>query len=82
MARLFVGNLPFTTTEDELAQFFLKESKVDSVQIVRNPGTGRSKGFAFVDLNEGVVSKMVAAFNGTELGGRKLTVSEARSKRL
>ena len=81
MKNIFVGNLSFKTTEDELRQLFAAHGQVDRVSIMTDRETGRSRGFGFVEMpssEEG--DKAIAALNGSQLGGRKLNVNEARPK--
>jgi RNA recognition motif-containing protein len=81
MKNLYVGNLPHSTTEAELRALFEAHGAVDKVSIVTDRETGRSRGFAFVEmLNASEADKAIAALNGTELGGRTLTINEARPK--
>jgi len=80
-ATIYVGNLPWRTTEDDLAGLFQPYGSVVNVRIIQDPATGRSRGFAFVEFGgpeQGV--KAVAALNGREFGGRPLLVSFARPK--
>jgi cold-inducible RNA-binding protein len=76
--KIYVGNLSFRTTEEELAGLFEQVGTVESVSIITDRDTGRSRGFAFVSMNDDDAEKAIAAFNGKEVGGRALTVNEAR----
>jgi RNA recognition motif-containing protein len=81
MKNLYVGNLPHSTTEAELRTAFEAHGAVDKVSIVTDRDTGRARGFGFVEMtNDGEAEKAIAALNGTELGGRALTVNEAKPK--
>jgi cold-inducible RNA-binding protein len=81
MKNLYVGNLPHSTTEAELRQVFEAHGAVDKVSLVTDRDTGRSRGFAFVEMtNASEADKAIAALNGTDLGGRPLTVNEAKPK--
>ena len=81
MKNLYVGNLPHSTTETELRTLFQTHGEVERVNMVTDRDTGRSRGFAFVEMaNAGEAEKAIAALNGTELGGRTLTINEARPK--
>jgi RNA recognition motif-containing protein len=81
MKKLFVGNIPHSTTEAELRALFEPHGAVDQVSIVTERDTGRSRGFAFVEMaDSGEAEKAIAALNGAELGGRSLNVNEARPK--
>jgi RNA recognition motif-containing protein len=75
--RLYVGNLSFEATETELMDLFTQAGSVESVRIISDRETGRSKGFAFVDMQEGG-EKAIAQMNGSNFKGRPLTVNEAR----
>jgi cold-inducible RNA-binding protein len=81
MKNLYVGNLPHSTTESELRSLFEAHGAVEKVSIVTDRDTGRARGFGFVEMtNAGEADKAVAALNGTELGGRNLTINEAKPK--
>lgn len=81
MKNIFVGNLDFHTGEDELRQLFAQYGSVDRVALMTERDTGRSRGFAFVEMtNTADGDKAIAALNGTQLGGRTLNVNEARPK--
>lgn len=81
MKNLYVGNLAHSTTESELRAAFEAHGAVEKVSIVTDRDTGRARGFAFVEMTDaGEADKAVAALNGTELGGRTLTINEAKPK--
>jgi len=77
---LYVGNLPWSTTEDELAQAFAPHAEVKSCRIITDRETGRSRGFGFVEVNDEDAERAIAAMNGTQLSGRDLVVNEARPR--
>ena len=78
---IYVSNLAYTTTEDELSHLFESYSTVESVRIITDRATGRSRGFAFVEMPDAIEGNAAMAnLNGTVLGGRTLTVNEARSR--
>ena len=77
--KLYVGNISFQTTSDELVQAFSQYGTVLGAQIVSDRDTGRSRGFAFVEMHDGA-DEAIAAMNGAQLGGRTLTVNEARPR--
>ncbi|HSX19189.1 MAG TPA: RNA-binding protein [Candidatus Saccharimonadales bacterium] len=78
-AKLFVGSLPFSTTDDQLRDFFAKAGQVVSANVVMDKMTGRSRGFGFVEMaTEEDAKKAIDTLNGQELDGRKIFVSEAR----
>ncbi len=77
--KLFVGNLSFQTTESDITSAFEGCGAVESVSIITDRDTGRSKGFGFVVMTEDeAAEKAIAALNGSQLGGRALTVNEAK----
>jgi len=81
LKNIFVGNLDFNTSEDELRNLFGTYGQVDRVSIMTDRDTGRSRGFGFVEMaNAEDGEKAIAALNGTQLGGRTLNVNEARPK--
>ena len=81
MKNIYVGNLDFRTTEDELRQVFEAYGQVDRVNMIRDRDTGQPRGFAFVEMtNDAEAEKADAGVNGTNVGGRTLNVSEARPK--
>jgi len=75
--KLYVGNLTFETTETELKELFAQAGPVETVRIITDRDTGRSKGFGFVEMQEGG-DKAIAEMNGKDFNGRSLTVNEAR----
>ena len=80
-SKLYVGNLSFKTTEDELRAAFGQFGAVTDVYVAMDKMTGRPRGFAFVTMGTGEEAKVAAEkMNGTDLGGRQLTVNEARPK--
>lgn len=79
--KLFVGNLPYTTTNEDLAEFFARYGEVMSAAVIMDRATGRSKGFGFVEMtNDPEADAAIAQGDTAEFEGRKLTVSEARPK--
>ena len=78
---IFVGNLAFTTTEEELRALFEAHGSVETVRILTDRDTGRSRGFGFVEMpDDPAGERAIEALNGTSLGGRALTVHEARPR--
>jgi RNA recognition motif-containing protein len=78
---IFVGNLSFSTRDEELRSAFSKFGQVDTAQVIMDRQTGRSRGFGFVEMpNREEAMKAISAMNGADLGGRPLTVNEARPK--
>ncbi len=81
MYKLFVGGLPFSMSEDELNDAFAAHGKVATAVIIKDRDTGRSKGFGFVEYENDDEGKAAEkALNGTEIGGRSITVNEARPR--
>jgi RNA recognition motif-containing protein len=79
--RLYVGNLPYTTGEAELQELFSTKGTVESVRVMRDAATGRARGFAFVEMATDEEAQRAAAdLNQYQMGGRSLTVNEARPK--
>jgi len=79
MAKLYVGNLPFESTEDDLKAFFGEVAQLSRVTVVRDKFTNRSRGFAFVEIDdEAAAKKAIETLNGRSLGGRSLKVNEAK----
>jgi RNA recognition motif-containing protein len=79
--KLYVGNLPYNTTEEVLRNLFSQYGSVDSVAVITDRETGRSKGFGFVEFgNDSEARNAIQALSGQEYGGRALTVNEARPK--
>jgi len=76
--KLFVGNLSFQTTESEISTAFAQYGAVESVNIITDRDSGRSKGFGFVLMEEEGADKAIATLNGSQLNGRTLTVNEAK----
>ena len=80
-ARLFVGNLPFTTTENDLQDHFAQAGAVVAVNIMQDRATGRSRGFAFVEMSTPEdAAKAITMFHQKDFQGRPLTVNEARPR--
>jgi len=82
MARkLYVGNLPYDTTDQDLQTLFAGVGAVESVNLIRDMATGRARGFAFVEMaTDDDAQKAISALNDHDMGGRNLTVNEARPK--
>jgi len=79
--QLYVGNLSYEVTDADLAKMFEPHGTVQSAQVIMDRDTGRSKGFGFVEMKSDEEAKAaIAALNGKEMGGRQLTVNEARPK--
>jgi len=81
MKVLYVGNLPFTTTEEEVKAMYEQFGTVNSVKIIKDKESGRSRGFGFVEMDDDAALKAIEGTNGKDMGGRNLRVNEAREKR-
>ena len=80
-SRLYVGNLPYTSSEDQLTELFSRAGKVESVRVMRDMATGRARGFAFVDMgSDEDAQRAISEFHEYQLEGRALVVNEARPK--
>ena len=81
MYKLFVGGLPFSTTDEELQQLFASHGTVASAVVIKDRDTGRSKGFGFVEFESDDEGKAAEkALNGSDVGGRSITVNQARPR--
>ena len=80
MKKIYVGNIAWSVTEDELREFFSAHGEVESVAIISDRETGRSRGFGFVEMDDAGADRAIAEADGKELGGRALRVNEAQSK--
>lgn len=79
--KLFVGNLAYSVTSEDLEQLFAQHGAVSSAQVIEDRATGRSKGFGFVEMsNDQEATAAIAALHGQDYGGRPLTVNEARPR--
>ena len=79
--RIFVGNIPYTTTGDDLSELFGEFGEVNDARVITDRGTGRSKGFGFVDMpNDSDANEAMKSLNGSDFSGRPLTVNEARPR--
>ena len=77
--KLYVGNLPYSATEDELRDLFSRAGAVDTVNVVRDNATGRARGFAFVEMaTDADAQKAITELHDTQMGGRTLAVNEAQ----
>jgi len=76
--KIYVGNLSFQTTESDVRSAFEQYGTVESVSIITDRDTGRSKGFGFVEMSEEDANKAIAGLSGSQLDGRALTVNEAK----
>ncbi len=80
--KLYIGNLPFSSTEEDLKDLFSRHGTVESVNVITDRETGRPRGFAFVDMeNASDAADAIRALDGSDLGGRNIKVNEAQDKR-
>lgn len=77
---LYVGNLPWSTSDEELASFFEAHAPVISARVIKERETNRSRGFGFVEVDDNDAPKVIKEMNGFQLGGRSLIVNESRPK--
>ncbi len=77
---LYVGNIAWSTSEDDLQKAFAEHGEVIGCRIITERATGRSRGYGFVEVNEGDHEVMVEKMNGVELDGRRLVVNEAKPR--
>ncbi|HVN99849.1 MAG TPA: RNA-binding protein [Steroidobacteraceae bacterium] len=80
MAKIYVGNLPFSATEAEVRTLFSEHGTVESVSLPTDRETGRPRGFGFVEMSQADAARAIQNLNGKELGGRPLRVNEAQDK--
>jgi len=78
---IYVGNLPFSTTGPELETIFGEYGEVQSASVITDRDTGRSRGFGFVEMDDAAGKQAIEELDGADMGGRKLTVNEARPRR-
>jgi RNA recognition motif-containing protein len=80
--KIYIGNLPFSSTEEDLKDVFGRHGAVDSVSIITDRETGRPRGFAFVEMEEAsAADDAIRALDGSDLGGRNIKVNEAQDRR-
>ena len=78
--KIYVGNLPFSTTDEELEELFSAHGAVESAKVITDRETGRSRGFGFVEMAQEAADAAIQALDGKDLGGRPLRVNEARER--
>ena len=80
--KIYVGNMPYSVTSEELAKLFEEYGRVQDAQVITDRETGRSKGFGFIDMPDNAeADEAIKALNATQLKGRQLTVNQARPRR-
>jgi cold-inducible RNA-binding protein len=80
MTKLYVGNLPFTATDESVRALFAKHGTVERISVVTDRETGRPRGFGFVEMSNADASRAMQALNGTDFDGRTLKVNEAQDR--
>jgi RNA recognition motif-containing protein len=80
VTKLYVGNLPFTTTEDSVRSLFAPHGTVEKVSLITDRDTGQPRGFGFVEMSNADASRAMQALNGQDFGGRALKVNEAQDR--
>lgn len=80
MKKMYVGNLPFTATEEQLRELFAQHGTVQSAAVITDRETGQPRGFGFVEMSEADADKAMRALDGSDMGGRSLKVNEARAR--
>jgi len=78
--KIYVGNLPFSATENEIRDLFAQQGTVESVKLITDRETGRARGFGFVEMDDEGAAAAIQSLNGADLGGRRLVVNEARDR--
>ncbi|MFP4391791.1 MAG: RNA recognition motif domain-containing protein [Desulfohalobiaceae bacterium] len=81
MKKMYVGNLPFSSSEDDVQKLFSQFGTVESVNLIEDRQTGRPRGFGFVEMDQEGADSAIAALDGTDFGGRTLKVNEAKPRR-
>lgn len=77
---IYVGNLPWSATEDEVRDLFAQHGEVDSVRLITDRDTGRARGFGFVEMEDEAARAAIEALDGTDMGGRALKINEAKPR--
>lgn len=80
MTKLYVGNLPFTATDETVRTLFASHGTVEKVSLITDRDTGRPRGFGFVEMSNADAARAMQALNGTDFGGRSLRVNEAQER--
>jgi RNA recognition motif-containing protein len=80
VTKLYVGNLPFTVTEDQLRELFSPHGTVEKLSLISDRDTGRPRGFAFVEMANADAARAMQSLNGKDFGGRALKVNEAQER--
>ena len=81
MKKIYVGNLPFSATEDDIRQLFGQHGEVNSVALIMDRETGRPRGFGFIEMDDSAATAAISALDGHEMDGRNLRVNEAQDRK-
>ena len=81
MKSIYVGNLPFSASEDEVRSLFSEYGNVSAVRLISDRDTGRPRGFGFVEMDDEVAQTAIEALDGSEMGGRTLRINEAKKRK-
>ncbi|MFP4213615.1 MAG: RNA recognition motif domain-containing protein [Desulfohalobiaceae bacterium] len=81
MKKMYVGNLPFSSSEEDVQKLFSQFGTVESVNLIEDRQTGRPRGFGFVEMDTAAADSAISALDGTDFGGRTLKVNEAKPRR-
>ncbi len=79
--KIYVGNLPWSATDEDVAELFSQHGDVISSRVITDRETGRSRGFGFVEMDESAANTAIEALNGVDMGGRPLRVNEAHERK-
>jgi RNA recognition motif-containing protein len=80
MTKIYVGNLPFSSNEDEIRELFAAHGTVEAVSLINDRETGKPRGFGFVEMSQADASRAIQNLNGKEHGGRSLRINEAQER--
>lgn len=80
MTKLYVGNLPFSATEESVRNLFAPHGAVETLSLITDRDTGQPRGFGFVEMSQADASRAIQALNGQDFGGRALKINEAQDK--
>ena len=80
MTKLYVGNLPFSATEESVRNLFAPHGTVEKISLINDRDTGRPRGFGFIEMSNSDASRAMQALNGKELDGRALKINEAQDR--
>jgi RNA recognition motif-containing protein len=78
---IYIGNLPFSSTEEEIRELFAQHGDIHSVKLITDRETGRPRGLGFIEMDDAAAGPAIEALNGADFGGRSLRVNEAKERR-